>query len=375
MKRFLVCILIVVFTIASTLPVLAETLSQVQQNKKKIDNQLNEVKAEKKETEALKKQLEQDKKYLEATQAKEKALYEELMNDYKQIEEDIKKIDDAIKESEENLEKQDELFKTRLRAMYKNSNTSGIEGLLESKSFTEVIEKVKYISYISKLDREIVEDLKVAKADVEYKKQLKEETKSQKEREIEEKKERLEELQLTSRSVTERMNEASATLKRLEKLEDQLLKESQEMTKKINELAKRKTYVGGSMVWPLPSDHSVGSGFGMRMHPILKVKKMHTGVDIGGKTGASIVAANRGTVILAGYASGYGNRVVIDHGDGITTLYAHCSKILVKVGDEVEAGQTIAKVGSTGLSTGPHLHFEVRVKGEPVDPLKGYISK
>ena len=324
MKRFLVCILIVVFTIASTLPVLAETLSQVQQNKKKIDNQLNEVKAEKKETEALKKQLEQDKKNLEATQAKEKALYEELMNDYKQIEEDIKKIDDAIKESEENLEKQDELFKTRLRAMYKNSNTSGIEGLLESKSFTEVIEKVKYISYISKLDREIVEDLKVAKADVEYKKQLKEETKSQKEREIEEKKERLEELQLTSRSVTERMNEASATLKRLEKLEDQLLKESQEMTKKINELAKRKTYVGGSMVWPLPSDHSVGSGFGMRMHPILKVKKMHTGVDICGKTGASIVAANRGTVILAGYASGYGNRVVIDHGDGITTLYAHC---------------------------------------------------
>jgi len=375
MKRFLVFILIVVFTIASTLPVLAETLSQVQQNKKKIDNQLNEVKAEKKEAEALKKQLEEDKKYLEATKAKEEALYEELMNDYKQIEEDIKKIDDAIKESEENLERQDELFKTRLRAMYKNSNTSGIEGLLESKSFTEVIEKVKYISYISKLDREIVEDLKVAKADVEYKKQLKEETKKQKEQEIEEKKERLEELQLTSRSVTERMNEASATLARLEKLEDQLLKESQELSKKINELAKRKTYVGGSMVWPLPSDYSVSSGFGMRMHPILKVKKMHTGVDIGGKTGASIVAANSGTVILAGYASGYGNRVVIDHGDGITTLYAHCSKLLVKVGDEVEAGQTIAKVGSTGLATGPHLHFEVRVKGEPVDPLKGYISK
>ncbi|HHW49033.1 MAG TPA: peptidoglycan DD-metalloendopeptidase family protein [Clostridiaceae bacterium] len=375
MKRFLLCILIVVLTVASTLPVLAETLSQVQQDKKNVDKKLIEVKAEKKQTEELKKQLEKDKEYLEAVQAKENELYEELLNDYKQIEEDIRKIDEAIKESEENLKKQDELFKTRLRVMYKNSNTSGLEGLFESKSITEAIEKIKYISFISKLDREIVEDLKIAKADVEYKKQLKEEAKKQKEREIDEKEERLENLRLTSRSVAERMNEATATLKRLEKLEDELLKESRELTKKINELAKRQTYVGGSMVWPLPSNHTVGSGFGMRMHPILKVKKMHTGIDIGGKTGASIVAANTGTVILAGYTSGYGNRVVIDHGDGITTLYAHCSKILVKVGDEVKAGQTIAKVGSTGLATGPHLHFEVRVKGEPVDPLKGYLSK
>src|SRR5690606_26785675 len=116
------------------------------------------------------------------------------------------------------------------------------------------------------------------------------------------------ELQLTSRSVAERMNEARATLARLEKLEDNLLKESKDLERKINELAKRKTYVGGSMVWPLPSNHNVGSRFGMRRHPILKVNKMHTGIDIGGKTGASIVAANSGTVILSGYTSGYGNR-------------------------------------------------------------------
>lgn len=375
MKKTLLTGLIIALTITSTLPALAGSITDMQKDKKNIDSQINQVKNQKKEAEELKKKLEQDKKVLESTQAKENALYKELLEDYQQIEEEIKKIDNSIKESEENLANQEDLFKTRLRAMYKNSNTSNIEGLLDSKNITEIVEKIKYMSLISKMDREIVEDLKVAKADVEYKKQLKEESKAQTGREINEKEERLKNLQQSSRSVSDRMKETSDKLARLEKLEDNLIKESNDIAKKIKELSTRKTYTGGTMVWPLPSNHNAGSKFGMRPHPILKKKKMHTGIDIGGKTGASIVAANKGTVIIAGYTSGYGNRVVIDHGGGITTLYAHCSKILVKVGQEVNAGQTIAKVGSTGLSTGPHLHFEVRVKGDPVDPLKGYLSK
>jgi murein DD-endopeptidase MepM/ murein hydrolase activator NlpD len=114
----------------------------------------------------------------------------------------------------------------------------------------------------------------------------------------------------------------------------------------------------------------------MRMHPILRKYKMHTGIDIDADKGDSIIAANKGTVIIAKYdRNGYGNMIVIDHGGGITTLYGHASKLLVSVGDEVNAGQVIAKVGSTGLSTGPHLHFEVRVDGTPKNPLSnGYLS-
>ncbi len=118
-----------------------------------------------------------------------------------------------------------------------------------------------------------------------------------------------------------------------------------------------------------PVSARITSGFGSRFHPILHRTRMHTGVDFGASYGAAIHAAGGGTVILAHYSSGYGNCVVIDHGNGVTTLYGHCSALLVSVGDIVHQGQTIARVGATGMATGPHLHFEVRHNGVPVNPL------
>ena len=112
----------------------------------------------------------------------------------------------------------------------------------------------------------------------------------------------------------------------------------------------------------------------MRNHPILKVPKMHTGIDIGAGSGTDILAANAGTVITAGWNNSYGYMVMIDHGGGIVTLYAHASKLLVSTGNVVARGQTIAKVGSTGMSTGPHLHFEVRLNGVYKNPLD-YVSR
>jgi len=125
--------------------------------------------------------------------------------------------------------------------------------------------------------------------------------------------------------------------------------------------------------WPLSGYTRLSSSFGTRVHPISKVVKKHTGIDIPAPTGTPIYASKAGTVVISGVKGGYGNCVVIDHGGGYQTLYGHASKLLVKSGQGVKAGETIAKVGMTGTATGPHLHFEVRVGGTPVQPLN-YVS-
>ena len=130
----------------------------------------------------------------------------------------------------------------------------------------------------------------------------------------------------------------------------------------------------GKLAWPVPSSGKITSYYGYRIHPIYHVNKLHAGIDIGGAAwGAPFVAAEDGTVILARYYGGYGNCVIIDHGGGISTLYAHGSAIYVSEGQKVTRGQNVLAIGSSGTSTGKHAHFEVRVNGSPVDPLP-YIT-
>jgi murein DD-endopeptidase MepM/ murein hydrolase activator NlpD len=133
--------------------------------------------------------------------------------------------------------------------------------------------------------------------------------------------------------------------------------------------AKQKDYKVGSIKFRPPlEDIDLGSGFGMRVHPILRYERLHAGVDLSAPTGTEILAVAKGKVLLAESRGGYGNTVVISHGFGIATVYAHQSRLLVQAGDKVKAGDVIGEIGSTGLSTGPHLHFETRVRGVPVDP-------
>jgi len=126
--------------------------------------------------------------------------------------------------------------------------------------------------------------------------------------------------------------------------------------------------IARGFLWPARG--RVTSGFGFRQHPIFGTREMHTGIDIGAPTGSPVFAARAGRVTVAGYESGYGRLVVIDHGDGVTTWYSHLSVIAVRVGQLVQYGEPVGQIGSTGFSTGPHLLFEIRVNGRPLDPLK-----
>ena len=134
-------------------------------------------------------------------------------------------------------------------------------------------------------------------------------------------------------------------------------------------------YVGGTLAWPVPGYTAITSNYGMRTHPISGLYKMHTGVDIAAPLGSYFVAVNDGTVVTSRYSASYGNMVVIDHGGGLSTLYAHGQERLVEVGDTVKRGEPVLTVGSTGFSTGPHAHFEVRVNGGWTDPLEYILRK
>ena len=374
-KRAISVILIIVMLISLAFqPAGADDeLEKAKQEKQNIDNQINQVKNQKKNELNEKAQLEAEKNNLLNTEKKENEEYENLLNEINELEKILEEVEQALKEAEENYENQVNQFKAHLSAMYKNSNETILDIILESKNIIDLLERIELISLLSKRDKQIIDQLKTAKEDVEYKRRTYLEQKAELQEAIREKKNRLELLKASRASVESQLQETQRKIEILEKQEKELLAKSEEISNLIKTLSTRKKYVEGQMIWPLPSSTRITSTFGTRRHPILRYIRTHTGIDIAASSGSNIVAANKGTVIVAGWQGSYGNAVIIDHGGGISTLYGHCSKLLVKVGQEVEAGEIIAKVGSTGLSTGPHLHFEVRVNGEPQDPLK-YVS-
>ncbi|MFZ5989167.1 MAG: murein hydrolase activator EnvC family protein [Bacillota bacterium] len=369
MKKAVLFIVALSLILSVFIPVFGDNITDAQKQKNYIDSKINDINKQKKNEQKKLKTVKNEKEYLEAVQKQESKEYRELVQKVSSLNEDLEKIDQAIKESEERYDEQLDLFKVRLKTMYENSSFTYLDTLAESKSIVDFLGRLELIAAISKRDKELIESLKEAKNEIEYKRELVAEEKENIQQKANESLRNINNLKETKATLDLQIRSINSKLYRLEEQEDALIKKSQELGNQIRSLQRKGAYAGGSMIWPVPSSTRVSSYFGNRLHPILKRYKMHTGIDISAKSGASIVAANKGTVIMTGWQGGYGYTVVIDHGGGITTLYAHCSKIIAKKNDVVKAGETIAKIGSTGLSTGPHLHFEVRKNGSPTNPL------
>ena len=319
------------------------------------------------EVQLLDSQIEEAKKEIDESNSKIEKLNQKNVS-----------LEARLKVITEKFNKQKTLLESRLIAMYEAGEVEYLDVILSSADLSEFLSNYLLIDEIVTNDNNFLNDIKEKKQIIEMAKENLEDN-LQKLRIIKSSQERnskiLENIQKIRQKYIEKLTEQE---KQIQTQIDTYKLEFQKVNKEILDIALSDglldNYVGGALTWPVPGYSTITSNFGMRVHPITGFYSLHTGVDIGAPMGSDFVAANDGVVTKAYFNPAYGNMVMIDHGGGISTLYAHGSEILVDVGQLVKKNEPVLKVGSTGYSTGPHAHFEVRLNGEVTDPID-FITK
>lgn len=313
-----------------------------------------------------------------------------------ELDRNIEKTEQELEETTEQLHEKEDLFATRIRVMYENGDTSYMDVLLSSENFSDMLSNMEIVSQIMDYDKGVVEEYTALKESIEQMKAELESDRADKQEymdSLEDQKDELESDRAALKKVLAKVennldyaeqtalkmqaeeNEVNAEIERLSREEAEAARKAAEAAKASSRASSASTVrASGSMLWPCPSYSYISSNYGYRTHPISgKVSAFHKGIDIASGSGNPVLAAASGTVVKSYLSSSYGNYIVVSHGGGLMTAYAHMSRRMVSVGDTVSAGQQIGKVGSTGNSTGPHLHFEVYVNGSTANPMN-YVS-
>ena len=352
---------------------------KIQQEMQDYNNKITSIKDDKKKQQAIANTI--DEKISITQKAIDVGLQKiQLTNKY--IFDKKQEIAGKEKDIEETLQ----LFRDRVRAIYMtggySDNANSLIMLFSSDSVSEFLTRSEYLERIAEHDKEIVAGLRdelikleEEKKVLEAEKAALEEEKAALEKEQEELEKQLKEAKNSIQDLSAMQKEYEANYEELSAMQKQIQAELLDIYKNLN--TSNEAYVGGEMMWPVPGYSKISSYYGWRFNNT----DFHTGIDITGSGvhGAPVVAANTGTVVHTktcpynGYSYGYGTYIIVDHGGGITTLYAHLSAIDCKVGDIVVMGEQIGRVGNTGWSTGAHLHFEVRIDGESVNPIS-YVT-
>jgi len=284
----------------------------------------------------------------------------------------LKNLDGQLNVAADDMAKALSVFEARIVEWYKSGSQQDIQFLLRAEDLGDFINRLYYSQIILDDDKACIDQIRSQKAELfSTRDKLQKEYNIVKSLKADLSVSRSDYQDLYSRKKS-KLDNISNDVKSLEAALDEMEQESEDIANFLRGIEGSPLYpVAGKFdgTFSRPIDAPLGSRFGMRKHPILRKYKMHTGQDFPAPTGTAIRSAGGGRVVFSGWKTGYGRVIIIDHGGGLATLYGHCSRLLVSEGEFVMEGQVIAKVGSTGLSTGPHLHFEVRRNGDPKDPL------
>lgn len=326
----------------------------------------------------LQKEIKEKQEELEEGQAKEEDLSSELtsleqkiyeLNGQIEVSEDkLQDLKKDLKKAKEKVDDQNEELGGRLRNMYKNGSVGFLDVLMNSNSFSEFLTNLDLVEKIYASDKEVLEDLQDAHDKIEKKKKEVEELQSDLKSSKATAQSNMETVEAEKAKIAED-NEKNAAM--LDDLENEAASvaaslASQSSSGTISN-SSTSSYDGGVFAWPVPSSTYISSEYGWRICPF-HGQEFHGAIDIAASSGSSIIASADGTVISSGWNGGFGYSIQIDHGGGMVTMYNHCSSLLVSTGQQVSRGQTIAKVGSTGSSTGPHLDYRVFKNGSTVNP-------
>ena len=345
-----------------------QKINKAEQTKKDAQVKLNAANSKKVKTLADKEKLEKE---AGALQTQIEALDKKIAETKQNLLVEEEKLSVATEKANEKYD----VFQERFRVMCEHGDVSYIEMLLSAKSFGDFVDKAEIMKEISRYDKIVFDEMDKVRQEIEKARDeiasLKE-TQENSAKELEGQKSELVKKQKEQEQYIKELEKDTATYQRIiDEADAAMASLRASVSGSLSKSSGGTKYVGGEFTWPTPSCYYITSHFSpRRKNPVTGVYKRHTGTDIGAAYGAAIVAANAGTVTLAGWNSGYGNCVVIDHGGGKATLYAHMSAYSVSKGQSVTKGQRIGSVGSTGNSTGPHLHFEVLINGSAVDPMQ-----
>lgn len=366
-KRIAAMLLLLSLPILS--PVLANEIEQKQQELQSIQEQMSEqqnrASQAQRKVDSVSGHLQSVQNELDGAMAD----YNTITRQLEEAEAQIQANTEFLAKAEKDLAVRTAVLNKRMRDIYENGQISYLDVLVGASDFSDLTTRIDLLKRVLSQDASLIAKVRAERQLV-----------IQKKAELENDRLKIAELQKASEAkkntIRSRRDEQQAVLDEAvnekdtaERAYQELLETSQQIEQMIRNAGNRggSAVASGALIWP--TSGPITSPFGWRTHPVFGTQRLHTGIDIGADYGDAVVATDNGVVIYADWMGGYGKAVIIEHGRGISTLYAHNSELLVSEGQAVRKGQTISRVGTTGYSTGPHLHFEVRESGTPVNPL------